>query len=70
ADIYFFLAYASAARQESALTRHWLTKYLSTSTCDLELLHGQPVFDLVRHEPRRNKYQHVHDVLMASKFVE
>ena len=51
ADIYFFLAYASAARQESALTRHWLTKYLSTSTCDLELLHGQPVFDLVRHEP-------------------
>ncbi|MBJ9723243.1 hypothetical protein I5515_15725 [Acinetobacter calcoaceticus] len=51
ADIYFFLAYASAARQETALTRHWLTKYLSTSTCDLELVHGQPVFDLVRHEP-------------------
>ncbi|EOQ60551.1 hypothetical protein F935_03590 [Acinetobacter calcoaceticus ANC 3811] len=51
ADIYFFLAYASAARQESALTRHWLTKYLSTNTCDLELLHGQPAFDLIRHEP-------------------
>lgn len=51
ADIYFFLAYASAAREESALTRHWLTKYLSTTQCDLELLHAHPVFNSVRQEP-------------------
>ncbi|HEO1777416.1 TPA: hypothetical protein VAM24_001821 [Acinetobacter baumannii] len=50
-DIYFFLAYASAAQQESALTRHWLTKYLSTAQCDLEFLHEHPIFNPVRHEP-------------------
>ncbi|MDO2211797.1 hypothetical protein Q2457_25205, partial [Escherichia coli] len=49
-DIYFVLAYASAAQQESALTRHWLTKYLSTAQCDLELLHEHPIFNPVRHE--------------------
>ena len=48
--IYIFLAYASAAQQESALTRHWLTKYLSTAQCDLELLHEHPIFNPVRHE--------------------
>ncbi|MGS5692904.1 hypothetical protein ACVESQ_19955, partial [Acinetobacter baumannii] len=31
--------------------RHWLTKYLSTAQCDLELLHEHPIFNPVRHEP-------------------
>lgn len=50
ADIYFFLAYASAAQEKPALTRHWLTKYVSTTQCDLELVHEHPVFHPVRHE--------------------
>lgn len=37
-DIYFFLAYASAVKQESALTRHWLSKYMACPDYDLDLL--------------------------------
>ncbi|QER40599.1 hypothetical protein F2A31_13195 [Acinetobacter suaedae] len=49
-DIYFFLAYASAVKQEQALTRHWLIKYVSCFNHDLELLHAHPAFDLIRKE--------------------
>lgn len=49
-EIYFFLAYASAAKQEQALTRHWLTKYLSCLDHDLELLHAHPAFTHARQQ--------------------
>ncbi len=49
-EIYFFLAYASAAKQEPALTRHWLTKYVSCLEHDLELLQLHPAFGKVRKE--------------------
>lgn len=49
-DIYFFLAYASAVKQEQALTRHWLKKYVSCLEHDLELLQLHPAFSEVRKE--------------------
>ena len=49
-EIYFFLAYASAAKQEQALTRHWLTKYLSCLDHDLALLHAHPAFTQARQQ--------------------
>tara|TARA_Y100000816_G_scaffold282532_1_gene258345 strand:- start:404 stop:949 length:546 start_codon:yes stop_codon:yes gene_type:complete len=49
-DIYFFLAYASAAKQEQAMTRHWLQKYVSCFEYDLELLQVHPAFKSVRME--------------------
>ncbi|CAM4334832.1 hypothetical protein F901_01572 [Acinetobacter dispersus] len=49
-DIYFFLAYASAAKQELALTRHWLTKYASCLDHDLELLQLHPALNQARQE--------------------
>ncbi|ENW08148.1 hypothetical protein [Acinetobacter beijerinckii] len=49
-EIYFFLAYASAAKKEQALTRHWLTKYLSCLDHDLELLHAHPAFTQARQQ--------------------
>ena len=51
ADVYFSLAYASAAQNEFAMARHWLTKYLSGLQCDLELVHEHPAFDAIRQEP-------------------
>lgn len=50
-DIYFFLAYAAAAKQESALTRHWLSKYAKTSAFDLDLLYEHPIFKPFHTEP-------------------
>jgi len=49
-DIYFFLAYASAAKKELSLTRHWLNKYSRTTDFDLGLLQMHPAFDLFRGE--------------------
>ncbi len=49
-DIYFFLAYASAAKQELALTRHWLKKYVSCLEHDLELLQQHPAFVFAHQE--------------------
>ena len=49
-EIYLFLAYASAAKQEQALTRHWLTKYLSCLDHDLALLHAHPAFTQARQQ--------------------
>ncbi|MFT4021717.1 MAG: hypothetical protein QM666_09400 [Acinetobacter sp.] len=37
-DVYFFLAYASAVKNELALTRHWLNKYVKSPTFDHQLL--------------------------------
>lgn len=50
-DIYFFLAYASASKQESALTRHWLTKFIQTPEFDLDLLQQHPAFKAMHKEP-------------------
>ncbi|MEB3767098.1 hypothetical protein [Acinetobacter sp. MD2] len=44
ADIYFFLAYACAAKQEPALTQHWLKKYSKTEGFDSKLLSEHPTF--------------------------
>ena len=50
-DIYFFLAYASAAKNEPSLSRHWLKKYVKTQAFDLELMRGHSAFDAFREEP-------------------
>lgn len=47
-EIYFFLAYASAVKNELALTRHWLSKYVKTEQCNLALLQEHPAFKQVR----------------------
>lgn len=47
-DIYFTLAYASMVKNEIALTRHWLKKYLDTAEFDLELLQQHHAFHKVR----------------------
>lgn len=49
-DIYFFLAYASISKNQTALTRHWLTKYSQSADFDLELLQKHPCFRPVRQE--------------------
>ncbi|SDY79826.1 hypothetical protein [Acinetobacter kyonggiensis] len=49
-DIYFFLAYASISRNETALTRHWLGKYRQTAEFDLELLQKHPAFKVLHEE--------------------
>jgi hypothetical protein len=43
-DIYFFLAYASASKNEPSLARHWLTKYSKSAEFDVELLQQHPAF--------------------------
>ena len=55
ADIYFFLAYASATKKEPALTRHWLSKYAKHKHCDLDLMQQHPAFDAYRTEDWFNK---------------
>lgn len=49
-DIYFFLAYASAAKSEPSLARHWLKKYSATQAFDLELLREHTAFAAYREE--------------------
>lgn len=49
-DIYFFLAYASARKEELAMTRHWLSKYNRTAECDMALLQEHPAFQQVRQQ--------------------
>ena len=43
-DIYFFLAYATASKGETSLTRHWLTKYAKTTAWDFKLLSEHHAF--------------------------
>lgn len=50
ADIYFFLAYASASKKEPAMTRHWLNKYSKSSNFDLELVDQHPAFEEYRQQ--------------------
>jgi hypothetical protein len=49
-DIYFFLAYASISKNETALTRHWLSKYNKTADFDLALLQQHSAFKAIREE--------------------
>ena len=59
ADIYFFLAYAAAAKQQPAFTQHWLGKYLLCPAHDLELLHDHPAFTATRQSDWfKNLMQH------------
>ncbi|OTG81273.1 hypothetical protein B9T33_06265 [Acinetobacter sp. ANC 5054] len=48
--IYFYLAYASAVKQEPAMTRHWLTKYCKTDEFDMTTLLEHPSFTAYRQE--------------------
>ncbi|MFW2045410.1 hypothetical protein [Acinetobacter variabilis] len=48
AEIYFFLAYASASKKEPAMTRHWLNKYSKMPVFDFDLLQQHPAFDEYR----------------------
>ncbi|MCX5468201.1 hypothetical protein [Acinetobacter nematophilus] len=50
ADIYFMLAYACVSKQDFALTRHWLNKYIKTADFDLALLRQHHAFKPVRNE--------------------
>ncbi len=50
ADIYFSLAYASIAKGETALARHWLGKYVKHSDFDLQLLKQHAAFEKVKNE--------------------
>lgn len=43
-EIFFFLAYAAAVKQEPAMTRHWLNKYRQTAEFDLQLLTEHSAF--------------------------
>ena len=54
-DIYFFLAYAAASKNEPAMTRHWLTKYAKTNAFDLNLMQTHPAFDAYRAEAWMDK---------------
>ncbi|WP_180084629.1 hypothetical protein [Acinetobacter sp. YH12145] len=49
-DIYFYLAYASAVKQEPALTRHWLYKYSKSQEFKLTTLLEHPAFNPYRQE--------------------
>ena len=49
-DIYFMLAYASVSKNDFALTRHWLSKYVKSNEFDLELYQQHPAFNAVRNE--------------------
>lgn len=49
-DIYFLLAYASISKNETALTRHWLSKYSKMADFDVELIHTHPAFKSIQQE--------------------
>lgn len=49
-EIYFFLAYAAASRNEPAMTRHWLTKYSKHQDFDIVLMQRHPAFNAYREQ--------------------
>lgn len=49
-DIYFYLAYASVCKNETALTRHWLNKYSKSPDFDLELLQMHACFKALHQD--------------------
>ena len=50
ADVFFFLAYASAAKEEPSMTRHWLNKYSKHPDFDFDLMQQHPCFDSYRQQ--------------------
>lgn len=50
ADIYYYLSYASAIKQEHALTQHWLKKYFQTTQADLERILTPTIFQPYQQE--------------------
>ena len=51
AEVFLMLASACATKQETALARHWLTKYSKTADFDLDQLHQYAIFDQFKAEP-------------------
>ena len=51
ADYWFYLAYASAVKQELALCKHWLQKYAQSASFDAELLSQHHAFAALRQQP-------------------
>lgn len=49
-EIFLILGYASVAKNELALTRHWLSKYTKTQEFDRETLRQHFAFQAVRNE--------------------
>lgn len=49
-DVFFFLAYASAAKEEPAMTRYWLKKYSQSKDFDFDLVHQHPCFNAYREQ--------------------
>jgi enoyl reductase-like protein len=49
-DLYFYLAYACAVKNEVSLTQHWLNKYAKTSAFDLELIRNHKAFLSLKNE--------------------
>lgn len=51
ADCWFYLAYASAVKQEQALCKHWLHKYASSPDFDAQLLKQHHAFVALHPQP-------------------
>ena len=47
-NIFFFLAYAAAVKQEPAMTKYWISKYINTAELDWELLNHHHAFVQVK----------------------
>lgn len=60
ANVYVMLAYACKCKNELALTRHWLNKYLSCTNKDLNILLQHPAFQSLKDENWFKKVLHDH----------
>lgn len=47
ADVFFYLAYASVAQSELALTRHWLKKYFAANEVNLDTFMQHDAFKVI-----------------------
>jgi hypothetical protein len=50
-DVFLWLAYASAVKQELALSQHWLHKYARSTAFDAKLLMQHSAFARFHHQP-------------------
>lgn len=46
--VYFMLAYAHAVKDEVAMTRHWLNKYLASDQFDLQMVKQHSAFEKMK----------------------
>lgn len=49
-QVFFFLAYACACKQENALLRHWLNKYARTKDFQTDQIKHHHAFEHLHHE--------------------